>query len=189
MKKILGGLMLIILLLTMNGCDPANQYEKEIASIDSCMAVLDSIETKMQGIEFDSLVMMVAHVERNESEYKEFYVDDTLDSDFGLHMTYCKGIRKTMKGAKGKQKEFQDEIAALRVQLTTLKEDILNGVLKKDQINEYLHNERDDLEKLNLVFTSFYDSHIVEKGIYYTSVPVIDARIEKMKAQRLVIEE
>lgn len=166
--------------LTLVSCDPAKEFAAELKTIDSCLTALDSIEQVYKGIEFDSLDLMVTHVLDNESKMKEFYTSDTIDMELGILMNNCKGIRKSMKNVKGKGLAFSDEIFALRQQFGDLKTDVLNGVLEKEKINEYLLEEKAALDKLHKSFFDFYELQKMQSAVYYYSVPKVDAYIQKL---------
>jgi len=169
-----------LVLIALTSCNPAAQYEKEIAKIDSCLTIIDSIEIKYNGIEFDSLDYMVKHVLDNEDKIKQYYTPDTISMEIGMRMNECKGIRKTLKGVKSKESKYLLEMEELRSQLLNLKEDISNGVLKKEQIDEYLAQELHDLNILNVSFTDFYEMQKLQKGYFYFSTPAIDSLVEEI---------
>ena len=171
----------VLMLTLLSSCDPADKYATEIEQIDSCLLVLDDIEERFNGIEFDSLAYMVTHVLNNEDSVKKYYTPDTLSMDIGIRMNDCKGIRKSMKGVKVKQEEFSMEISQLRLQFENLKEDIANGVLKDEQVKDYLVTETKDLEVLNLSFTAFYELQELQSQYYYASSPIIDEFIADLK--------
>jgi hypothetical protein len=162
-------------------CDPADQYSKEISKIDSCLTVIDDINEKYNGIEFDSLALMVDHVLRNEDTLKKYYNPDTLSMDIGVRMNDCKGIRKTLKGVRTKETDFRIEIEELTVQFENLKKDISEGVLTEEQVDDYLARELFDLNILEVSFSDFYENQLVQKRYYYESVPYIDELIVEIK--------
>lgn len=172
---------MLIFLAVITACNPASKYKKEIAEIDSSLAVVDSIEQKYNGIEFDSLRMMVDHVLMNEDSIKEYYHPDTLSLYIGIRMNDSKGIRKSLRSIDSKKQNFAEEIATLRLQLKNLKTDIENGVLKEEKIKEYLAKEKEDLNILNLSFNDFYTIQEKQKRYYYSSVPVIDSFLVVLK--------
>ena len=173
---------LAISALTLSSCDPASKYSGEITKIDSCLSILDTLQLKYDGIEFDSLQYMVDHVLRNEDSIKKYYNPDTLSMEIGTRMNDCKGIRKTLKGVKSKKVDYAAEITELTAQFESLKKDISNGVLTEDQMNEYLARELFDLNILHLSFDDFNAMQKVQKKYYYASVPHIDALIVELKS-------
>jgi len=182
--------LIILILLSgfMVSCNPAEQYKKEIAEIDSCLAKVDSLEILYDGIEFDSLRLMVEHVKANEKDIKNLYQPDTLNEKFGRQMNDCKAIRKRLKNLDREELVLGDEINAVKHQLTDLKEDVLKGVLDEEQIAQFLAVEKKALEKVNLAFMSFYKVQAEEKNRYYVVVPEVDAFIAELKTNREVTE-
>ncbi|MFT4600998.1 MAG: hypothetical protein ACI857_001175 [Arenicella sp.] len=165
----------------LTSCDPAAQHEKEISKIDSCLNVISDVEEKYNGIEFDSLKFMVDHVSMNEDTMKKYYNPDTLSMDIGVRMNDSKGIRKKLKGVDVREGEFKTEIEELNIQFTNLREDISTGVLTDDQITEYLARELFDLNILEVSFMEFYETQLLQKIYYYSSVPIIDELIVELK--------
>jgi hypothetical protein len=161
-------------------CDPAKEFQTELKSIDSCLVELDSIDQLYQGIEFDSLVYMVSHINENEEKIKKYYVSDTIDNNLGMYMNNCKGVRKSLKDLKGTQTKFAEEIAALDTQFTNLKTDILNGVFDKEEVNLYLTSEMESLELFSLKFYSFYANQKMQSIIFYSASPKVDEYVEKL---------
>jgi hypothetical protein len=181
MKKIIA-FSLFISVLLLSSCNPASKYSAEMEKIDSCLVILDSLQTDYDGIEFDSLKGMVEHVLSNEDTIKKYYSPDTISMEIGIRMNDCKGIRKTLIGVESKKVNYRAEIADLKEQFATLKEDITNGVLTKDQLNEYLARELFDVNILQVSFNDFNAMQKVQKVYYYSSVPFIDELIIKLKS-------
>lgn len=169
---------------SLTSCDPADQFKTELSEIDSCLTKLDSLQQMYDGIEFDSLRMMVAHVEKNESLIKELYQPDTLNEEFGRQMNDSKTIRKSLKHIDKDELAFKEELAAVKNQFLNLKEDILNGIYSEEQVKEYLEGEKAALDKVNLAFSGFYKMQEGEKYRYYVVVPGVDEFIEELRANR-----
>ena len=175
-------------LLTLVACDPASQYKTELDEIDSYLTRIDSLETKFDGIEFDSLNMMVEHVKKNESLIKELYNPDTLNAEFGRLMNDSKMIRKTLADVGGFESSIGDELNAVKHQLMDLKEDILAGLFSDDQIREYIAIEKEALAKVDDIFANFYATQLEEKNRFYDVVPKVDTFIEDLKVKSEVVE-
>jgi len=174
--------------LFLVSCDPAEQYKTELAEIDSYLNRIDSLENKFDGIEFDSLRLMVDNVNENEDLIKELYSPDTLDADFGRQMNDAKAIRKTLSDIDRYENTIGDELNAIKHQLMDLKADIAEGLFNDDQIREYIDIEKAALAKVDETFYEFYETQLEEKNRYYDVVPKIDAFIEELKAKREPVE-
>lgn len=170
-----------ILTFLFVSCDPASKYSAEIETIDSCLTVLSELEDKNGKIEYDSLTYMVDHIIENEAVIKELYMPDTISLSLGTKMNECKGVRKTLGAAENNQKLYQDEIDELKTQFINLKNDIENGVMKDEQIKEYLEVEKSDLEFLALSFDAFYTIQENQKVFFYHSCPEIDDLVARLK--------
>ncbi len=173
---------------TITSCDPGAKFKTEIAEIDSCLLVLDTIETKFDGIEFDSLQLIVEHVLSNERTIKNNYVSDTINEELGRNMNQCKGIRKFFESPSADRNKYKQEIIEIRSQFENLKEDINNGILEKEKIDLYINNEKSDLNLFNLMFTEYHEKQIKAFNIYYIIVPQVDAFIEEMMSNNDEVE-
>ncbi|MCB9224425.1 MAG: hypothetical protein R2780_06165 [Crocinitomicaceae bacterium] len=173
--------LLALVLSLFSACSPSSKYKAEIAQIDSCLTMLDSLEEVFNGIEFDSLTLMVNHVKANEDSIHKYYYPDTLSREIGMRMTECKGIRKQLQNREVQKETFTNEFPATRKQLNNLKSDITNGVLSEEKVKQYVEVEVNAFNDLNLAFTNFYEMQELQKLFYYSAVPVIDALIEQIK--------
>lgn len=170
----------------LTSCDPSSKYSAEIKTIDSCLTVLDDIEAQHSQIEYDSLTYMVNHVLENEAVIKSLYNPDTISLEFGTKMNDCKGVRKSLNGADKSKVLYQKEIDELKTQFINLKNDIENGVLKDEQLKEYLEIEKKDLSVLVGSFSSFNVLQESQKKFFYNSSPAVDEFVEKLKNEAQV---
>jgi len=166
--------------LTLFSCDPAKKYESELKTIDSCLTKLDSLEKIYVGIDFDSLDQMAMHVLENEAKLKAYNTLDTVDQELGAMMNDCKGFRILMENVQEKDTVFGAEIIALRQQFTDLKADVLNGVIEKEKISEFLQAETASLDELSRRFLQFDSVQQIQTEIYHTAVPGVDNYLEKL---------
>lgn len=184
MNKVTFFLFFVLTGLTLVSCDPKDQFKAELATIDSCMAVMDTLQKKHDGIDFDSLKLMVEHVSKNEALVKQYYQPDTLDEAFGKDMNDSKSVRKKLGDASQFDMKYAEEMNAIKHQLMDLKEDVTNGVLSTEQINEYIAVEKAALKKVEIGFLGFYETQLIEKARYYLVVPRVDAYLEKLIGER-----
>ena len=172
-----------ILVVSMTSCNPANKYKSEISEIDSCLAVLDTIESNFDGINFDSLAIIVEHVNANEIFIKNNYVSDTVNQVLGKNLNQCKGIRKFFVSPQNVRNKYKGEILDLNEQFENLKLDILNGILEDEKMHKYISTEESDLNIFNLGFTEYYEKSKLAFDVYYNVVPQIDVFIEELMAK------
>jgi len=173
--------LLIILPITLLSCDPAKQFETEIGQIDSCLVKLDSLEKLNDGMNFDSLRLMITHIENNENWFRNNYMPDTLDMNLSIQMNESKGIRKAISVIAKDGALYGEELNAIKHQLLDLKDDVENGLFSKEQIKEYLDVEMADLDIVTLAFNNTYLVYENAMLRYPIVVSNIDAFIEKRK--------
>lgn len=160
--------------LGLISCDPKSQYKEELTKIDSLQVTVTKLEERYDNIQFDSLKLMVEHVESNEDSIHLYYQPDTLNEEFGRWMTECKTIRKRLSGLDKKKMDYGDEINAIKHQLINLHDDVEAGLYSKDEIQGYIKKEEGDLKKVYDSFMEFYEVQKAEKRIYYVTVPKVD---------------
>ena len=183
MRSLFSSLVIAIGVLTFTSCNPSSKYSAELEEIDSCLTVLDEMEADLNGIEFDSLMLMRNHVLRNEDSIQVYYHPDTLSIEIGKRMNECKGIRKSLEHVETKEAKYRDELVAVRIQFKNLKSDIENGILTEEEVKQYLEDEKLALINLNNSFHDFYILQESQKKFYYSAVPVIDELIEQLKSE------
>jgi hypothetical protein len=180
MKKI-SSILAAGLLVLITSCDPAKQFEKEITTIDSTLNEIDSLESIFDGIDFDSLRYMKKHVIQNEDLIAKYYTPgDTLDQLLGKYMNDCKSVRKKLGSLDQDEVYFGDEFNLLKHQFTDLKEDILAGVYKDEQVKLYLNTEMEAFKTVALSFEGFVELIKVEKNRFYVASPKIDAFVSTL---------
>jgi hypothetical protein len=188
MKKTTYLFLTTLFTITIFSCDPAKEFENEIKTIDAALVEIDSLENVLDGINFDSLTIMVNHVIDNESFIKENYVTDTINEALGEAMNEAKSVRKRLKDLPGKKAKFGDELNMMKHQFLDLETDLKAGKLSKDQADQYLDNELKSLEIFGGAFNEFYQIQKDEKARYYHATPYVDEFILFLK-ERQAVEE
>lgn len=180
-----------IVLFTVVGfvsCDPANTYKKEISSIDSCLTIVDSLQTVFDGIEFDSLALMYENTADNERVIKKYYIADTVNRSLASKLNEAKSVRKSFQSLPDDKKKMEDELLLATTQLANLKTDITNGVLNKDQIEQYLNQEKKALNELYLTIIGFDKMQRTQKARYYYCADDIQAFANQLIEENSVEE-
>ena len=181
MKNRVSVSLLAVVTILFAACNPSDQFKEELAEIDSLEVFVHDFEAKYESIEFDSLKMMVEEVEQNERDIKNFYSPDTVNEELGRQMLECKSIRKKLSGSDSKKMVFGDEINAIKHQFIDLRSDIEAGLLTSEEIRRYIDEESAALRAFEVSFLEFYEIQLVEKKIYYSEVPKVNAFIESIK--------
>lgn len=176
--------LLVVGLVVLSACNPETKYVDELKEIDAYSKKLDSVETILNGIDFDSLVYMQETAASNEKLIKRFYVSDTIDQDFAQKLTYNKSVRKFLKGADEEKVKMYDELKALKNQFVNLKTDILNGLYSKAQISNYLSAEKKDTDMLLKSVSEFDEIQKLNKSYFYFSTPSISAYLTKIMNEK-----
>jgi DNA integrity scanning protein DisA with diadenylate cyclase activity len=174
----------ILGLILLSACNPETKYADELKEIDAYTKKLDTIETILNGIEFDSLVYMQEVASSNEKLIKRFYVGDTIDQDFAQKLTFNKSVRKFLKGTNKEKVNMYAELNALKTQFANLKTDIINGLYNKEQISNYLSVEKKDTDMLLRSVTEFDKIQTLNKSYFYFATPSISAYLTKIMNEK-----
>jgi DNA integrity scanning protein DisA with diadenylate cyclase activity len=174
----------ILGLVVLSACNPEVKYADELKEIDTYTKKLDTVESVLNGIEFDSLIYMQEVASSNEKLIKRFYVNDTINQDFAQKLTYNKSVRKFLKGADKEKVKMYNELNALKSQFANLKTDIINGLYNKEQISNYLSVEKKDSDMLLKSVTEFDKIQKLNKSYFYFATPSISAYLTKIMNEK-----
>lgn len=166
-------------------CDPSTQFKSEIDEIDSLQSIVTDYEEKYESIDFDSLKIIVAHIEQNESDIEKYYIPDTINMELARQLMFSKEVRKKMTGADSKKMIFGDEVNAIKHQLINLKSDVKEGVLTKEEINGYIGSERSAILNFEHPFSEFYELQLYAKEVYSLDVVKVDSFIQSIKLAKI----
>lgn len=189
MKNALFGFVLVCLMFSgLTSCDPAVTYKKEIAELDSCINLVDSLQTVFDGIEFDSLQLMFNHTINNEDVIKRLYKSDSVNQLLASQMNEAKSVRKAFKHLDSEKSNMETDLILSKGQLESLRTDVLAGVLNEEQIKQYLGVEKEAVNNLRMVVTDFDQLQKVQKNRYYYYSPGMDAFVDKLIEETKVEE-
>jgi len=173
-------LVSILVLFAITACDNSKKYKTELDAIQNCQTTIDSVKSKINGIDIDSLIYMQKVTEDNEGVIRKYYAPDTIDMVFAEKLNLNKGIRKSLKSAKLDRTKLLTEIDSLTLQFSNLETDIVEGVLSKEQIDQYLAVEKGALANLELSFKSFNINQVNQKRNFYFVTPQITAYVDSL---------
>ncbi len=149
--------------------------------IDSMVQTLDSLEKEFQSMPNDSFDVIKRKAWEIEVEVKTYFMEDTIDQEFARKMNLIRDIRKgsdfiTMR------RMFLDTIFAFqRAQLNTLREDIDNGVGKRDEYGNFITSERANVD---IIVSSFGDYKLRFDRMRTSYYDVSDAIRERVRPFR-----
>jgi hypothetical protein len=166
--------------LLLTACNPESKFKSELQQIDFNLEKLDSVESVINGIEFDSLSYMYEIALNNEQLIKRYYQSDTIDKALADVLVFNKGIRKSFADVDKVQQNFMSELSALKTQFRNLKTDILNGLYNKEQIEHFLAIESNDTKLLINGIDGFYKTQQIHKVNFYKVTPILDQYTSKL---------
>lgn len=166
-------LITIAISIITASCNNSDKFKNEIKEIDTYVFKLDSVETLINGINFDSLVYMQKEASKNEATIKKHYAPDTIDMVFAEKLNFNKAVRKSLNAVLKNKSDMLIEITELKSQFTDLKKDISEGLYNIDQIKTYMLAETLDYSLLELSFKNFNTNQIKQKANFYYANPQI----------------
>lgn len=174
-------LLFLLLGAIFVACSPEKKYANELSEINQFEEKLDSLQSVYLTIKFDSLIAIQKEANYHEKMIKKHYMADTMSIDLVNRLHFIKNVRKSLQNIEIKKASLAKEIGNLRTQFKNLETDILNGILGKEEIDEFLTAEK-------LAFTNLADqiNQVLvnqEKQLkdYGYAIPVVHDYVEIIK--------
>lgn len=173
--------VLALLGLIFVACNPEKKYASQLTEIANFEERLDSLQSVIENIKFDSLVIIQKAAEMSEKSMKIYYTADTISPDLATKMQFNKMVRKGLQNITLKKRGIGIEMGQLRTQFQNLKQDIKAGLLKEEQIKEFLLKEAEAYQLFADRITETVTSQTEHLKNYYFAKPLIDEYIAKIK--------
>jgi len=178
MKGILPLSFLIVLFITCNNPDRSS----EIAKIDSLYTVLDTIAVNLKEVDTAGIKTRNTEYWDNINEIKKNYNGTPGDTAWTI-VTQYGGIKKTFKKFLFNYHFWEKEIAFSKEQLDSLKYDVENNLITKEDFKKYFKGEEEAVNSLNQdIFFSIKNVDIYS-GVFDTLNPKIIKVIETLKKE------
>ncbi|PKP18878.1 MAG: hypothetical protein CVU05_12650 [Bacteroidetes bacterium HGW-Bacteroidetes-21] len=178
MKTILfSAFILSFFLLSCSNTEQINA----IKNIDSLLSVVDGIKTDMAFLENDSSKAFYSNMKEEVDFIGKTITDLPKDSaqrtSLSLYANYSKGFKKIYKNLS----VYEGEIANSEKQLQDLKSDIKNDLLKKDDIEKYIMDEKTAVVLLEMNVKEDIDKYHIIKNEVLAIQPVISKLSESLR--------
>ncbi|MDX1349819.1 MAG: hypothetical protein R3279_06220 [Putridiphycobacter sp.] len=173
--------ILMILGAIFIACSPEKKYAIELEEINRYETSIDSLKDLYLTINFDSLIYIQKEAAYHEKMIKSYYMADTISIDLAQKLQYIKSIRKSLSNIQVKQTGIGREIYALKKQFENLEKDIVEGLLNKKQITEYLENEKKAYENLSAEIAQVLDNQSKQFEDFNFAMPVVHEYVEIIK--------
>ncbi len=138
--------LLVGLVFLVNSC--ANPYEKEIKDVEEMQEILTGIQSSYETIELEKVIYAKETYSKNMEQIQKYYQPDTVDVNVANLLDFYKGVKKSAKGFEDDYQKIGEKIEFIDHQLTTLKNDLDNGIDMKDSVSIFLSNEHKNIETL-----------------------------------------
>ena len=140
-------ILLVLSVFFLLGCSV--DYKQELADLGEFEFYLKSMENSFEAVDKEKVNKAVKAYKHNISQLKKYYYADTVEKEFVQLVNKYKGIKKGSKGLSRDDENIQSNLTTMTKQLSSLRTDIENGLLNKDSIQQYLLNEKGNLNQLN----------------------------------------
>lgn len=148
-------LFLIPIIFTLVlGCNSI-KHPEYVSKIDSLLTDLDSISLSYTNLNYDEIKLKYDSVLNNNAHLKQSEtIDIANDTDLKENLFKYSRVQRSFKTFFKNHDEFINDIRFNKNQLSTLKTDISNNMLSKEEIDKYYNEELNAhktlVEKLSL---------------------------------------
>ncbi len=168
-----------VVIATVLGCsDHPNQ--KQITQVDSLMTIVTSAEKTMSDLNPDEFAKILDTVKQDVSFIQSHY-PDTMDLPIALKIDYYYRTLKSVRKFKETFKSQKSELTYTNQQLSNLKQDLDNEVLKVDDFKELFPLEAQAVERHNESVSNIKVWHESIGSTYSRHKPGIDSIITYIK--------
>jgi hypothetical protein len=141
--------------------------EKQIATINSLLKTIDSIEHEFKKNSNDSIGKIITSVMNVELRIKNNYVSDTIDKAFAKKINAYKMVRKKLKPIGKKYSQITDSCKEEKLSLNTLKKDIENNAGDESKYDEYIKFEANKVKQIKMILDDFITGQNSAISTYY----------------------
>lgn len=143
MKKYILGLLIIG--LSFNACN--NPNEKEIGEVDALITKVNETEKSLLSIDTSKVFGTKRQLEKDMADFSK--IGDTLTKEEAFRVEDYFGSKKKFHRLTKGYPKFISQIETSKKQLNDLKQDLENGVIKKENYTKYYADEYSTLQDLD----------------------------------------
>jgi len=143
MSKFILGILFIA--LSFSACDNSNK--KEIEEVESLIARVNETEKVLLSIDTSKVFGITRLLEKDLAEFKK--IKDTLTKDEAFTVADYFGSKKKFYRLTAGYPRFIGQIETSKKQLSNLKQDLQNGLIKKDDYISFYQEEQAIFKDLN----------------------------------------
>jgi len=147
-KKVFLSVVVFIFGFGFTSCH-TDKFEKQYKQIDSLVGVLDTAYNKLNELDTSVVQSYYETYTQNIKHIKDNF-DEKNDDEVWRVITRYGLIRKPLRDFKKHYINYSEEIEFSKSQLTNLKADIKNNILTEDLIEQYIKEEAEFVNYLNL---------------------------------------
>jgi len=174
--------IVVILIVSLTGCDRTT-YDHEIATIDSLLVQLDTLDLMHRRIDTTDFATLGQEFTDNLSFVQQAYTnrEDTMPKDVAMLMSDYRSLKKPAKGFKDKYQRAAEELSFAKNQLADLRHDLQNNLLDSVFVEEMLTEERQAVKAVSSSLEELKISSDFTKKRREELEPRIDSLIQVLK--------
>lgn len=174
-----------IIIISLVACRQTT-YEHEIASIDSLLVQLDTLDLMHRRIDTSDFATLGKEFTENLAFVQKTYTlkEDTMPKDVAMLMSEYRGLKKPAKGFKDKYQRTAEELNFAKSQLADLRHDLQNNLLDSVFVDEMLTDEKEAVKSISSSLEELKMSSDYTKKKREELEPKIDSLIQVLKEEK-----
>lgn len=156
----------------------SNYNSSYLKSVDSLVVVSDSLMFKMFQFNIDSLNLEFDAIKNYESQLCLYLDSSDVDLNIKKSLMVLGRAHKSYKSFLKKFEENMNNCSYSFKQVTDLKKDVENNILKDEEFIKYYNQEKEALTELNANMNFQFKDMITIKRLYLQEINAIDSIIK-----------
>ena len=156
----------------------SNYNSSYLKSIDSLVVVSDSLMFKMFQFNIDSLNLEFEKVKNYESQLRLYLDSSEVDLNIKSSLIVLGRAHKSYKSFLKKFDENMSNCSYSFKQVTDLKKDVDNNIIKEEEFIKYFNQEKEVLTELSTNLNFQFNDMITIKRLYLQEINSIDSIIK-----------
>jgi len=169
--------------LALFACGPQIAEDK-LADLGALESKLDTVYQKVESIDSARSMEAVIEFEKN-IEIIQYDLKDTFPRETAFFVDEYYRLKKALRNFAKDYNALAQETAISKNQLKNLRKDAENGLVEKEQFNDYLELEKENVNKLYEVSNSIIPPMQKALPIFEAKNPKIDSIIQAYQAKQM----
>ena len=129
---------ILCIAISFNACN--NPYEKEIGEVEGLLLKVKDAEEALFSVDTSKVFTAKRQMEKDLAEFNK--IQDTLTKEEAFRMADIFGSKKKLFRLKTNYPNFIGQLELSKMQLTNMKQDLENGIMKKEDFKLHFATEQ-----------------------------------------------